>query len=170
MTSLSSLSSLCLFLLLLLFLVFFSLSSLGFLLSERNSGASPVIFSFLKSDFDLCPVRNRAGPNVCRGTLCWCWHWFSGCENIKSGVTFHTESSFHMKISGLGGICHMSDVREEKISGRGHISCPGHCRPGASPAGTWARRGSDCVRPESWELMRTFCEVCEHFGGEALSW
>ena len=97
--------------------------------------------SFLNSDIDLCPVRNRAGPNVCGGTLCWCWHWFSGCENIKSGVTFHTESSFHMKISGLGGICHMSDVREEKISGRGHISCPGHCRPGALPAGRARRLG-----------------------------
>ena len=40
-----------------------------------------------------------------------------------------------MKISGLGGICHMSDVTDVKISGRGHISCPGHCRPGALPAG-----------------------------------
>ena len=89
-------------------------------------------------------------------TLGWCWHWFSGCENIKSGVTFHTESSFHMKISGLGGICHMSDVTDVKISGRGHISSPGHCRPRAS------REQEKSWEPGDWELGR-FLRVCEHF-------
>ena len=76
-----------------------------------------------------------------------------------------------MKISGLGGICHMSDVTDVKISGgevtfRALDTVARGLR--SQLEGQEARVGLYETGGEArvWELMRTFCEVCEHFRGE----
>ena len=79
----------------------------------------------------------------------WVWK-YQEWSHVSHGVKFSHENI------RFGGICHMSDVTDVKISGRGHISSPGHCRPRAS------REQEKSWEPGDWELGR-FLRVCEHF-------
>ena len=90
-----------------------------------------------------------AGGNVMLVLTLIFWVWkYQVWSHVSHGVKFSHEN--------IRFGWHLSHVRchgRENIRGRGHILCPGHCRPGASkPAPRRARR--DRRAGQLWELNR----------------
>ena len=103
----------------------------------------------------ICPVQNsecQQGNVMVLTLIFWVWK-YQVWSHVSHGVKFSHEN--------IRFGWHLSHVRchgRENIRGRGHISCPGHCRPGASKQLREGQEESDCMRPEScsavWELNR----------------
>ena len=120
----------------------------------------PLKIIFLQSQtlILICPVQNsecQQGNVMVLTLIFWVWK-YQVWSHVSHGVKFSHEN--------IRFGWHLSHVRchgRENIRGRGHISCPGHCRPGASKQLREGQEESDCMRLEScsqcsavWELNR----------------